>query len=67
MTSLKGRNVRTTVFAALMIIGCSISSMAIRRQRIVVQNKQLDEAVQAWEGEGGAVPVEQEEADPIHS
>ena len=63
MKSRAGNDVCATVFAALMIIGCSMYSMAIRRQRRVVQKKQLEEAVQSWEGEGGAVPVPADDDD----
>jgi len=53
--------VRSTIFAALLIIGCSLSSMLSCHRRRCGHKKQLEEAVQTWEAEGGAVVAEQDE------
>ena len=52
-----------TVFAALLIIGCSLSSMLSCHRRRCGQQQQLEEAVQNWEAEGGAVVAERDEDD----
>lgn len=54
---------RLTVLAALLIIGCSFSSMRRCCRRRAGQRHQLDDAVQTWEAEGGAVIAEQDEED----
>jgi len=47
--------------AALTIIGCCLSSMTRSEKRRGTQLKQLEEAVQNWEGEGGAVVVKDDD------
>jgi len=54
-------SLRAVVFAALTIIGCSVSALICCEKRRAYHRRTLDEAVQNWEGEGGAVVVEQEE------
>jgi hypothetical protein len=49
------------VFAALTIIGCSISSIRACRTRRVEQQQQLEVAQQTWEDEGGAVVPDPDE------
>jgi hypothetical protein len=46
---------------ALTVIGCCASSMAFSQKRRVTQHKQLEEAMQNWEGEGGALPTMDED------
>lgn len=55
MKSRSGCGVTATVFAAFTIIGCCLSAIRVCEKRRVVSKKQLDEAVENWEGEGGAV------------
>jgi hypothetical protein len=57
MKSRCGCGVGATVLAALTIIGCCLGSMNRCEKRRVIQRKQLEDAVQNWEGEGGAVVV----------
>jgi hypothetical protein len=63
MKSRDENHVRFTVFAALLIIGCSLASMLSCHRRRCGQKQQLDEAVQMWEAEGGAVVAERDEDD----
>jgi len=49
------------VFAALTIIGCSLSSLRCCQQRRVEQRKVLEEAVRTWEDEGGLVVAEEDD------
>lgn len=63
---MKSRNeshVTATLFAALTIIGCSLSSIICGYKRRSHQQRVLEEAVKAWEDEGGAVVAEKEEED----
>ena len=53
--------VGATVLAALTIIGCCLSSMNRSQKRRINQSKQLEEAVQNWEGEGGAVVLREDD------
>jgi hypothetical protein len=57
MKSRCGCGVGATVLAALTIIGCCLGSMTRSEKRRTTQRKQIEEAVQNWEGEGGAVVV----------
>ena len=61
MKSRCGCGVGATVLAALTIIGCCLSSMTRSEKRRGTQLKQLEEAVQNWEGEGGAVVVKDDD------
>lgn len=65
MKSRTENQVCATVFAALMIIGCSISSMFSCHKRRGYQQRVLEDAVRTWEDEGGAVVVEKDEAEVI--
>ena len=56
-------HVGSMVFAALLIIGCSLSSMLCGSRRRAGQQQQLEEAVQTWEAEGGAVVAERDDED----
>jgi hypothetical protein len=49
------------VFAALVIIGCSVNSIMANRKRRTEQREQSEVAQQTWEGEGGAVRPEPDE------
>ena len=59
--------VTATVFAAFTIIGCCLSAIRFSEKRRVITRKQLDEAVQNWEGEGGAVIAPAEGDDDLES
>jgi hypothetical protein len=61
MKSRDDNFVCSTVFAALLIIGCSLSSMLSCYRRRCGHKQQLEEAVQTWEAEGGAVVAERDE------
>ena len=50
-----------TVFAALTIIGCSISSLMRCHKRRGYQTRVLEDAVRTWEDEGGAFVAEKDE------
>ena len=66
MRSRNDQDVCATVFAALLMIGCSVSSMAASRKRRLVVQKQLEEAVRTWEDEGGAIVSERDvEEEPV--
>lgn len=65
MKSREGNQVCATVFAALTIIGCCLSSMLSCHKGRTVQRKQVEEAVQTWEGEGGAVPAARDAEDEV--
>lgn len=67
MKSRSGNEVFATVCAALTIIGCCLSSIAFSHKRRTVQHQQLEEAVQNWEGEGGAVVALDLEEDETES
>ena len=61
---MKSRNeshVYATVFAALTIIGCSISSMMCCHKRRGYHQRVLEDAVRTWEDEGGAIVAEKDE------
>lgn len=60
MKPCKDSHVLATMFAALTIIGCSISSMMCCRKRRGYQNRLLEEAMRTWEDEGGAVVPDRE-------
>lgn len=49
------------VFAALTIIGCSISSIRCCDKKRRLQQRSLEEATQCWEAEGGAVAAKDDE------
>lgn len=53
------------ILAALTIIGCCLSSMNRSHKRRITQSKQLEEAVQNWEGEGGAVSILEDDDEPV--
>ena len=57
--------VGVTVLAAVTIIGCCLSSMNRRQKRRINQSKQLEEAAQNWEGEGGAVNIVEDDDEPV--
>jgi hypothetical protein len=61
MKTRSSAGVCATVFAALTIIGCCLSTMARGEKRRTTCKKQLDEAVQNWEGEGGAIVAADED------
>jgi hypothetical protein len=58
MKSRSGNHVCATVFAALTIIGFSLSLLRFSEKRRAEQRKVLDEAVRTWEDEGGAFVAE---------
>ena len=60
---MNGRNcsLGAVVFVALTIIGCSVSALICSEKSRAYHRRTLDEAVQNWEGEGGAVVAEPEE------
>ena len=60
MKSRNGSHVYATVFAALTIIGCSLSSMMCCHKRRGRQQRDLEDAVRMWEDEGGAVVTERD-------
>ena len=64
MKSRSGNGVGATVFAALTIIGCCLSSIGCCQKQRTVQRRQLEDAVQNWEGEGGAILAREEEHEP---
>ena len=53
------------IFAALTIIGCSVSSIRACRKRRVQRERRLELAQQDWEAEGGAVLPDPEEQSPL--
>ena len=53
------------IFAALTIIGCSLSSLRCCEKRRGEQRKVLDEAVRTWEDEGGMVVAEDDEDEVV--
>jgi len=55
-----GSRYGAAIFAAMMIIGCCLGSMGRCEKRRGEQRQQLDDALENWEGEGGAVMVESE-------
>jgi len=59
--SRSGNEVSIIVCAALGIIACCVSSMLSRHKQRITHTQQLEEAVQNWEGEGGAVVLEDDE------
>jgi hypothetical protein len=61
MKSRNDNHVFATVFAALTIIGCSISSMTVSHKRRGYQQRVLEDAVRTWEDEGGAVVADKDE------
>ncbi len=61
MHSRSDNYVCAAVFAALTIIGCSLSSLCCCQNRRLEQGKVLDEAVRTWEDEGGMVVMEEDE------
>ena len=70
MKSRSCNEVSVAVCAALGIIACCIGSIVSRHKRRTVHSRQLEEAVQNWEGEGGAVvarDIEDEELEPQHT
>jgi hypothetical protein len=70
MKSRSSNEVTITVCAALGIIACCMSSMLSCHKRRITHHQQLEEAVQNWEGEGGAVVVrdaEDEELETKHA
>ena len=64
MNSCSGNHVRATVFAALTIIGFSLSALRCCERRRADQQKVLAEAVRTWEDEGGFV-VQDEDEDEV--
>jgi hypothetical protein len=65
---MKSRNesgVYATIFAALTIIGCSISSMMCCHKRRGYHQRVLEDAVRTWEDEGGAVVAEKDEDEDL--
>jgi hypothetical protein len=69
MKSRSACGVTATVFAALTIIGCCLSHIRLREKRRVIHQVQLEEAVENWEGEGGAVIAldEDDEREPARA
>ena len=61
MKSRSCNHVGATVFAALTIIAFSISAIRSCERRRTEQKQFLDEAVRAWEDEGGLVVAEDDE------
>ena len=61
MKSRDDNHVCATVFAALTMIGCSLSAMLSRHRQRHGQKQQFEEAVQTWEAEGGAVVADSDE------
>ena len=55
MKSRSQSHVTAAVFAALTIIGCSVSSLRCCHKQRAHQKRVLEEAMQTWEAEGGAV------------
>ena len=64
MRTRSSAGVYATVFAAATIIGCCLSTMMRGERRRTTHKKQMDDAVQNWEGEGGAVIAADEDEDP---
>ncbi len=65
---MKSRNeshVYATIFAALTIIGCSLSSMMCCHKRRGYHQRVLEDAVRTWEDEGGAVVAEKDEDEEL--
>ena len=52
---------RMAVAAALIIIGCCISSICSCSRRRGYQQRQLNEAIRTWEDEGGAIMADDED------
>lgn len=65
MKSCSQNNITAAVFAALAIIGCSISSMRVCQKQRTHQKRQLEDAMQAWEAEGGAVVAKDDEEEEV--
>jgi hypothetical protein len=67
MKSQNESHVCATVFAALTIIGCSISSMLCCHKRRGYHQRVLEDAVKTWEDEGGAFVAEKDEDEDLAS
>ena len=65
MKSCPDNYVGATVFAALTIIGCSLSSMLSCHKQRSHHQRQLETAVQTWEDEGGAFVAERDKDDEL--
>jgi hypothetical protein len=65
MNTRSGNHVRATVFAALTIIGFSLSALRCCERRRFEQRKVLDEAVRTWEDEGGLVVADEDDVRPV--
>lgn len=65
MKSRNKNHLHATIFAALTIIGCSISSMLCCQKRRGCQHRVLEEAVRTWEDEGGAFVAEKDEDEEL--
>ena len=53
-------NVRATMLAAFAIVGCCVSAMRWAEKQRGTQRRQLEDAVQNWEAEGGAVALRED-------
>jgi len=61
MRTQRDCSVGAVMFAAVTIIGCCLSAMVCSERCRAYQQRTLKDAVQNWEGEGGAVVPEPEE------
>ena len=55
----------TIAFAALTIVGCCLGSIRWSEKQRVTRRRQLEDAVQTWEAEGGAVPASEADEDEV--
>jgi hypothetical protein len=65
MKHSSGSGTCAAVFAALTIIGSCMSSILCCERQRVVHRKQLEDAVQNWEGEGGATVPFDDDDEPV--
>ena len=65
MNSRSDTYICATVFAALTIIGCSLSSLRCCERRRADHRRVLHEAVRTWEDEGGLVVAEEDEEEVL--
>jgi hypothetical protein len=67
MKAHSGSDVRATVLAALAIVGCCFAAVRWAEKQRGAQRRQLEDAVQSWEAEGGAVTLNEDEEDQVLS
>jgi hypothetical protein len=67
MKAHSGSHVHATVLAALAIVGWCLGAIRWAEKQRGSQRRQLEDAVQSWEAEGGAVSLNEDEEDQVPS